>query len=139
MGIFGFGASRAARSPRVEEAVPDPEPWPEDDEAAYDPGTYQLTVLSGERVTLAAPVRYTRTAHLELSGAIQPFAPGQLLMLGGPDWGSFEIVQVEQGDSASGQATSCPVQRGKLRTLRHLHHAGTPVTPIAVERLPAAE
>lgn len=114
------------------------EPWPDDDEPEYDPdpggaGTYRLTVLSEGDVTLADPIPDIRTGHVVLGGAPEPYAPGQLLMLGGPDWSSFEIVQVKQPDPATGRWPTCPVRRAALHTVPGPHRAGTPVTPIAVE------
>jgi hypothetical protein len=92
--------------------------------------------MSHERMTLATALR-RRTWRL--AGAGGPFAPGQLLLLGGPGWETFEIVQVTETGSAPEQTESCPVRRCVLRTLGNVHPAGTPVTAISVERLPIEE
>jgi len=104
-----------------------------------DPGVYQLTVLSQGQATLAESIRYNHTSRLALAGTAEPFAPGQLLMLGSPGWRTFEIVQVKEANSAPGQTVSYSVQRGMHGTIGRPHTVGTPVTPIAVEHVPTAE
>lgn len=104
-----------------------------------DPGVYQLTVLSQGQTTLAESIRFNHTSRLALAATAEPFAPGQLLMLGDPGWSTFEIVQVKEVNSAPGQTVSYSVERGTHGTIGRPHPVGTPVTPIAVEHVPTAE
>jgi len=108
-------------------------------EPADDPGVYQLTVLSEEQATLTDIRPGNRVWRLTLAGPAEPFAPGQLLMLGGPGWTTFEIVQVKEVNSAPGRPVSYSIQRNMFRTVGRPPRTGTPVTPIAVEFLPTAE
>ena len=124
-----------------------PGPWDDDPEPEYVPGVHELTVLS-EGITLVAPIRFIRDSRLVLAGAAEPFPPGRLLMLGGPDWASFEIVQVVDASAASAAskasrasaasavpqpAASCTVRRAQLGSVGVPHRPGTPVTPVSVE------
>ncbi|MEY9906972.1 hypothetical protein ABIA35_003197 [Catenulispora sp. MAP12-49] len=123
MGLF------RRREPRVGEAVDrPPEPWDDDPEPDYAAGVHELTVLS-EGVTLAEPLNYPRDARLVLAGATEPFGPGQLLMLGGQGWSTFEMVQVWD-DGQVPRRESCPVWRQRLGSACASHPVGTPVTPV---------
>ena len=99
-----------------------------------EPGLYQLTVLSEGQTTLAEAIRRNHVSRLTITGTGEPFASGQLLMLGGPGWSTFEIVMVEKAESEPGHTVSYSVRRGVLRTIGRTHPAGTPVTPTAVEQ-----
>jgi hypothetical protein len=116
----------------------DPEPWGNDDgELEYDPGAYEIAVLTDDQVTLAMPIPDLRARQIDVTGNSEAYAPGQLLMLGGAAWPTFEIVQVMEADQAS--ASRFVVRRGALRTIGGAHSVGTPVAPVAVERSPATE
>lgn len=132
------------------------EPWLDDEEPEYLPGVHQITVLA-EGATLASPIHYIRESYLAVAGVAEPYPPGQMLMLGGDGWDTFEIVQVIQdtegrrapsrnekrrGVSAVAEshptgtgvtpAVMCRVRRGLVGTVGGPHSAGTPVTPVTI-------